>query len=240
MTRRVETLLARVVDGRTDLIFDLLAAGEVAGAVDAQGVSLLRWCAFYGDVSAVRQLLAHGESLASLGDDLGLHAAAFHGHWRLCEFLLEHGAAVDRPLAPTGETALHAALTKANRPAYGLVAEVLLAHGADPNAATIPGVETGAFMRDARTRGETPLHRAAAFAPEDVIERLLAAGARREARDAHGETPLAWASWHLRPDAILRRLCHGPHTLPAARRSTADHGTGWGELELSLLGRPRR
>ena len=92
---------------------------------------------------------------------------------------------------------------------------VLLAHGADPNGATKPGVETGAFMRDCRTRGETPLHRAAAFGTEETIQLLLDAGAKVDAHDANGESPLSWASWHLRPrlypqEALLRRLCHSP------------------------------
>jgi hypothetical protein len=40
--------------------------------------------------------------------------------------------------------------------------KLLVDHGADPNARTIPGVPSLAFWRDVRTRGETPLHRAAA------------------------------------------------------------------------------
>lgn len=95
------------------------------------------------------------------------------------------------------------------------------------NAATRPGIETGAFMRDSRTKGETPLHRAAAFGSAGVIPLLLDVGATVDARDAHGESPLAWASWHLRPDAILRLLCYGPFSIQPDRHST-DHGTGWG------------
>jgi ankyrin repeat protein len=38
---------------------------------------------------------------------------------------------------------------------------------------------------------------------------LLDAGAVIEARDAYGDTPLGWASWYLRPAAILRLLCYG-------------------------------
>src|SRR5688572_33001759 len=140
-------MLTRIANGRTDLVFDHVAAGNPANAV-ADGVSLIRWCAYYGDVSAIRFLLAHGESLDSLGD-YALNAAAFHGHWRLCEFLVEHGADVNAALPDTGETPLHAALCTADRVAHDLVLRVLLAHGADPNRATKPGVETGGFMRDA-------------------------------------------------------------------------------------------
>jgi ankyrin repeat protein len=231
-------VIERIVDGRTDLVFEHVRQGRPAGSTDANGVSLLRWCAYYGDVSAIRFLVEHGESLASLGDNLGLEGAAFHGHWRLCEFLVERGADVNHASPETGETPLHAALSRANRPAHELVVRVLLGNGADPNRATRPGAETSAFMRDARTRGETPLHRAAAFGTEQAIQLLLDAGARRDAKNANGDTPLGWASWHLRPDSILRRLCYGGFTIHPERRSTLDHGSGWGGLDLSLLGKP--
>lgn len=231
-------MLERIVAGRTDLVFPFVEAGQPATSADAGGVSLIAWCARYGDVSAIRFLLANGETLASLGDDHGIHAAAFHGHWRLCQFLLESGADAGRKLPVTGETPLHAATSKANRPAYALVVEVLLAHGADPNAATVAGVETGDFMRDVRTKGETPLHRAAAYGTAESIQLLLDAGARREARDESGDSPLSWASWHLRPDAILRMLCFDRFSLHPDRDSSADHGTGFGLLERSLLGIP--
>lgn len=221
-------LLQRIAGGRTDLVLDHLAAGRPANAADAQGVRLIQWCAYYGDVTAVRRLVELGESLASLGDDLGLNAASFHGHWRLAEFLIEAGAEANGAAADTGETPLHSALCTSERAAHDLVVKVLLAHGADPNRPTKPGVETGAFMRDCRTKGETPLHRAAAFGSGETIDLLLEAGASLEARDMNGETPLGWASWYARPDAILRRLCYGPFRINPARKP----------MSVALLGEP--
>jgi ankyrin repeat protein len=226
-------LLERIVDGRTDLVWDCVAQGHPATAALADGRRLLHWCAYYGDVSAIRFLLDRGESLASLGENLDLGGAAFHGHWRLCEFLIESGADVNAPDAGTGETPLHAALCTPERRAHDLVLRVLLAHGADPDRATRPGAVTGSFMRDCRTRGETPLHRAAAFGTEETLEALLAAGASLEARDAHGDTPLGWASWYARPDAILRRLCYGTHRIHPDRKTMAVSLLGWPH------GRPR-
>jgi hypothetical protein len=72
-------MLTKIADGRTDLVFDYLAEGHPATSQDADGVSLIRWCAYYGDVSGTRFLLANGESLASLGENLDLGGAAFHG-----------------------------------------------------------------------------------------------------------------------------------------------------------------
>jgi len=115
------------------------------------------------------------------------------------------------------------------RPAQNLVVRVLLAKGADPNRATKPSVETGAFMRDCRTRAETPLHRAAAFASEDTIQLLLDAGAKVDAKDRNGDSPLTWASWSLRPDSILRKLCYGSFSVHPERCSMDEY----------LLGKPR-
>lgn len=212
--------MAEVADGRTDRVFDL---GE--NALDAHGVSALRHCAYYGDVSALRFLLSRGASLDELGENFGLTGAAFHGHWQLCAFLLGHGADVNAA-GDSGETALHAALCTTDRTAHDAVLRVLLAKGADPNRATVPGVETGGFMRDVRTRGETPLHRAAAFGSEETIAMLLEAGARVDARDAQGDSPLSWASWYLRPDAILRMLCFGGYRVREGRRSMRENLVG--------------
>ncbi len=220
-------MLQRIRDGRTDLVFDYLAQGQSATSADEHGTRLIEWCAYYGDVSGIRFLLANGESLAALGENLDLNGAAFHGHWQLCQFLVEHGADVNRPLPETGETPLHAALCKANRPVYDHVIEILLAKGANPNAVTKPDVETGGFMRDCRTKGETPLHRAAAFGTDRAIDLLLAAGGDRQARDVTGDTPLSWASWHLRPASILRKLCYGSFSIHPGNKSTYDHGAGW-------------
>ncbi len=230
--------LERIADGRTDLVFEHVAAGGRATA-SANGTSLIRWCSYYGDVSAIRFLVANGESLASLGDNLDLNGACFHGHWRLCEFLIENGADVNHPLPDTGETPLHAALSKMVRWKYTPLVKLLLARGANPNCVTIPGRETGSFMRDCRTKGETPLHRAAAFGNEEDIQSLLDSGAKVDALDANGDSPLCWASWYLRPGAVLGLLSYGPfHIHPDRLRQTTCEPTT-GSMERDLLGQPR-
>jgi ankyrin repeat protein len=223
-----KTILDRISDGRTDLVFDYISAGHAANSTDTNGVSLIKWCAYYGDVSAIRFLLANGESLGSLGQNLDLNGAAFHGHWRLCQFLIENGADMNRPEPDTGETPLHAALCKANSPAHTQVVRVLLAAGANPNCKTKASVETDGFMRDCRTKAETPLHRAAAFGTEESIQLLLDARATIDAKDMNGDSPLTWASWHLRPASILRKLCYG------AFRVRPDYAG----MDANLLGRP--
>jgi ankyrin repeat protein len=219
-------VLAQITDGRTDLVIDCLSAGHAATSADQNGVPLIQWCAYYGDVTAIKYLLGHGESIQSLGENLGLGAAAFHGHWRLCQYLIEQGANVNQAADDTGETPLHSALCTPDRLAHDLVIKVLLAHGANLNCVTKPSVETGSFMRDCRTKAETPLHRAAAFGTEDTIQMLLDGGAAIDAKDMNGDSPLAWASWYARPDSILTRLCYGQFHIRPNRRSMAAYLLG--------------
>ena len=230
-------MLERIVDGRTDLVFEHVANGNPATA-NASGHPLIRWCAYYGDVSAIRFLVANGEALATLGENLDLNGACFHGHWRLCEYLIENRADVNHSLTETGETPLHAALSKANRWKYTPLVKLLLVRGADPNRATIAGRETGAFMRDCRTKGETPLHRAAAFGNEEDIQSLLSAGGRLDALDANGDSPLSWASWYLRPGAVLGLLCYGSFHIHPDRQKEVTCEIATGSMERDLLGRP--
>lgn len=72
---------SRFTDGRTDLIFDGLAEGHQASASDADGVSLIRWCDYYGDVSATRFLLSQGET--------ALHRAGAFGSRQAVQMLLD-------------------------------------------------------------------------------------------------------------------------------------------------------
>jgi ankyrin repeat protein len=219
------SLLAEIAAGRTDAVFEYLAQGGSSDAVH-DGVALVGHCAYYGDVSAIKFLLARGATLAPFGENLGLNAASFHGHWRLCKFLLEQGANVNHPEADTGETALHSALCTPNRLNHNLVLRVLVGAGADPNIATRPGIETGCFMRDCRTKGETPLHRAAAFGDEEAIQILLDAGAKLDAKDANRDSPLSWASWYARSTPILRLLCYGNFRVRPDRKSMQAYVLG--------------
>jgi palmitoyltransferase len=220
-------MLDRIAAGRTDLVFEWLGQGGSINA-KADGAGLLQWCAYYGDVGGMRRLLSAGATLAELGENFGLSAAAFHGHWRLCEFLLESGADPNFVDPQNHEVPLHAALCSRESLAHEQVVRVLLAAGADPNRTTRPGAETDGFMRDARTRGETPLHRAASYGTRGAIELLLGAGAQVDTQDAAGDTPLTWASWALRETAILSLLCFGPHRLHPGRLS----------MKAYLIGRP--
>jgi cytohesin len=166
--------------------------------------------AWKGDVAALAALLTEGRSLPPRALDSALEAAAYNAKPDAVEFLLRNGANSNTVNLPTGESVLHQAIIKTSEPAERTrIIKLLIAAGADVNVRTVPGITTECFMRDIRTRGETPLHRAAAFGDVEMIHALVDAGADRSAKDAHGESPLTWASWHLRDTPVLKLLLYG-------------------------------
>jgi uncharacterized protein len=235
-TEKIIELISR---GRTDYIFDLLKQPNWIETLHKGQVMPLQWLVYYNDTTALKAVLKEGGSLDSinLNDELG--NAAFFGHWKVCDFLINNGADVNAYVDKTNETPLHNALAKAGRPYYFYVVKLLVDKGANVNAKTIAGLETGAFMRDVRTKGETPLHRAAAYADEKTISYLLDNDADKTAKDANGDSPLSWASEHLRPGAILSLLTYDGFQISDKHKTInkSDHGHGWGNsMDWNLLG----
>lgn len=236
---QVEKILDSISRGRTDYIFPLLRQPNWQEILHEGRIKPLQWLVYYNDTTALRAVLAAGGNLESINLDDELGNAAFFGHWKVCDFLINQGADVNAHVDKTQETPLHNALAKAGRPYYFYVVKLLVDKGADVNAKTIPGLETGAFMRDVRTKGETPLHRAAAYADAQTISYLIEKGANKEAKDVSGDSPLTWASYHLRPGTILSLLSFGEHRIGEAHKikNTSDHGQGWGNgMDWNLLG----
>lgn len=234
-----ESILKWISEGRTDLVFELLRLPDWRQTLSDGHIKPMQWFVYYNDTTALKAVLEAGGDLSSLNLDRELNHAAFFGHWKVADFLIKHGADVNSSTEVSGETPLHSALAKAGRPYYLYVVRLLVEHGANVNAKTIPGQETGAFMRDVRTKGETPLHRAAAYSDAETVEFQLERGADREARDINGDSPLTWASEHLRPGSILALLAFPPFRFhDNSRKSiTSDHGCGWGNgMERKFLG----
>ncbi|HEY1120272.1 MAG TPA: ankyrin repeat domain-containing protein [Haloferula sp.] len=167
--------------------------------------------AWTGNLTAIRECLEKGGTIngRSVNDSSPLEAAAYNGQAEACDLLLQAGADPNATYSPTGETVLHQVITKSGDPRRTHIVKALIAAGADVSKQTTPGASTLSFARDIRTRGETPLHRAAAYGDVEMIEALVAAGADKSARDINGDSPLTWASWHLRDNAILRSLLFG-------------------------------
>jgi ankyrin repeat protein len=234
-----ETLLDRMSRGRTDMVFELMKVPDWQTVLHEGEVKPLQWLVYYNDTTALKAVLGAGGDFASIDLNTELGHASFFGHWKVVDFLISQGADVNYANPETGETPLHSALCKAGRPYILYIIKLLVENGADVNAKTIPGKETAAFMRDVHTKGETPLHRAAAYADEVMIGYLLDHGADKEARDANGDSPLTWASEHLRPGSILKLLAFPPHNISdaGAAQITSDHGCGWGNgMERKFVG----
>ena len=197
-------LVAASHQGDLGRVRELVEAGTDVNSVDEHGMGPL--LTFHPEVIAY--LLAHGADPNRQTNESGvavLAGLAFMNQIECVRLLLEAGVDPNAGDSRTGETPLHATMTKAHEDRSEAV-RLLLDAGADPNRATIPGLPTHGFWRDVRTRGETPLHRAAAFGSPETIELLLAAGADKSLRDANGDSPLSWASWHLRPGRVLYLL----------------------------------
>lgn len=225
--------------GRTDFIFELLKYHDWKELLNTGNVKPCQWLVYYNDVTALKAILEAGGDLSSINLDEELGNAAFFGHWKVCDFLIRQGANANAIIDKTGERPIHNALAKAGRPYYLYTLKILIENGADINAKTENGIETGAFMRDVRTKGESPLHRAAAYADEKTIQYLLDHGADKESQDAHGNSPLTWASEHLRPGSILALLAYGDHRIGEAHKAynQSDHGHGWGNsMDWNLMG----
>jgi uncharacterized protein len=230
-------VLDRISRGRTDLVFELLKLPDWKTILSEGQVKPMQWFIYYNDTTALKAVLDRGGDLNSLDIDRELGNASFFGHWKVVDFLISHGADVNWCEPDTGETPLHSALCKAGRPHFIYVLKLLVENGADVNAKTIPGRETGGFMRDVRTKGETPLHRAAAYADEAMIKYLIDNGADVRARDAHGNSPISWASEHLRPGRILHLLSFEGQFVRADSHIKSDHGSGWGDgMDTNFLG----
>jgi uncharacterized protein len=163
--------------------------------------------------AVVEYLLSQGADPNRQTNESGdpvLLGVAYFNHAECVRLLLQAGANPKATVNDTGETALHNCVIGLGQNVSAAdrhkVVQLLLDHRADPNARTIPGATSLAFWRDVRTRGETPLHRAAAYAAEDTVRFLLEAGADKTIRDANGDSPQSWASWHWRPKTLIDLL----------------------------------
>ena len=160
----------------------------------------LTHAAFNGDLDRVRSLVESGADVNAADEHGAGTLLTFHPG--VTAYLLSKGADPNIQTNEFGVSVL-AGLCYVNQVEC---VKVLCQHGADVNAKTEPGVSSFNFFGETPTRGETPLHRAAAYASIEVVELLLRAGADRAICDVNGDSPHRWAGWHRRPKELVELL----------------------------------
>lgn len=216
--------LAAVKKGDHDLVLRMLAKHPaLANARDENGVSAILLSQYHGRSDVARALLAHRPSL-----DI-FDAAAAGDAGRVRE-LLSADASLANATAPDGFSPLGLAAFFGQTEA----AEVLLAHGADPNKPS------------ANEMNVTPLHSAVADGGNTAIAKMLiAAGADVNVTQRHGWTPLHGAAASGAVEIVRLLLARGadPHAthdggataLDLAREK--DHSEAAALLHDAVLGR---
>ena len=121
------------------------------------------------------------------------------------KLLVDNGANIELGYATSNETPLHHATAPMGDENIEVI-NFLLQNKANPNAKTIPHIDSHNFYQGAKTKGETPLHRAAAFCSIETINLLLDFGANKDTLDVNGEKPLSWACWYRRPKQLIDKL----------------------------------
>lgn len=175
---------------------------------DASGNFAMFAAAWEGNQEALDLFYKLGAKISF--DDCNLLCnAAFNGKPDSVKWLLDKGENPNFSFTNTGENALHYTISKTSEmDARAEIVKMLIAAGTDVNKKTLAGKPTLCFMRDAYLKGESPLHRAAAYGSAAIIKMLLDAGAEPSMKDANGDTPISWGSWHLRDADTLRLLIY--------------------------------
>ena len=182
-----EALFEAIQEGDAGAVRALLDGdARLAGARNAQGVSALMWAQYHRRADLVEALLAAGA-------EMDIFEASALGRLERVRELLERGPGLERGWSADGATALHFACFFAHQ----VVAELLVAHGAD-------------IQSPARGFGQvTPLHSAAAGHSARIVELLLAAGAHPDARQQGGFTALQSAAQQGNLEMTRVLLSHG-------------------------------
>lgn len=203
-----QQMLNAAMTGDLVLVEKLVSDGADINYTDQWENCAIFSAAWEGNLDALELFKQLGANF-ELGDKNLLCNAAYNAEVRSVKWLLQNGADPNYTLE-TGENALHYTISSTEKMDERTeIVKILIEHGIDLSQKTVHRKETLCFMRDAFLKGETPLHRAAAYGDEEMIKILLQGGADPSVQDANGDTPISWGSWHLRPSEILRLLMYG-------------------------------
>ncbi|EAX94788.1 ankyrin repeat protein, putative [Trichomonas vaginalis G3] len=141
--------------------------------------------------SLCEYFLSLGANINIMGEfGTGLHIAARYNCVEIAEFLISHGAKINKKKSEGG-TPLHYAAQYNNKE----IAEFLISHGANIN------------KKD--DLGRTALHDAARFNSKEMAELLISHGLNINEKDEHGQTPLHDAVLNNSKETAEFLLSHG-------------------------------
>ncbi len=204
---------------------DHTAIAEAVAAAQSQpevaeyqpGTPLLSWAALFGDMAAVRALVARGADLNGAEGAEALASASVFGQTEAIRYLLAHGANINAPLGH-GMTVLMMAASSP-RPGQGSLLTLLINKGANINAENADG--------------KTALLYAATSGNLETVEVLVARGADVAHSDKKGETAssLGSKSGATEREAILALLQRAAsHTQEQGHREELVITVGRGDL----------
>jgi ankyrin repeat protein len=201
-------MLAAALDGDLSTVEKMVTQGADINYTDSRGNFAMFSASWEGNQKALDLFYNLGAKITF--DDCNLLCnAAFNGKVDSVKWLLDKGENANFTFTNTGENALHYTLSKTSEMYERTeIVKVLIAAGIEVNKKTLAGKSTLCFMRDAYLKGETPLHRAAAYGNVTIVKMLLDAGADPSMKDANGDTPISWGSWHLRDSDLLQLLIY--------------------------------
>jgi cytohesin len=201
-------MLKAAFDGDLENVEKLVNQGADINYKNAYGDFAMFSAAWEGNLQALDLFYNLGAKI-SFEDANLICNAAYNGKVDSVNWLLNKGENANFSFTDTGENALHYTISKTSEMhEREEIVKLLIAAGTDVNKRTFAGKSTLCFMRDAYLKGESPLHRAAAYGSIDIIKMLLAAGAEPSMKDANGDTPISWGSWYLRSSDVLRLLLY--------------------------------
>src|SRR5687768_15004995 len=167
-----QQMLNAAMQSDLDSVKKLVTQGADINYTDKWGNTAIFSAAWNGDIKALDLLYYLGATL-DLGEANLLCNAAFNAQVESVKWLLQKGEDSNYTLT-TGENALHYTISQTNKMHERTeIVKMLVNSGTEVNKKTIPGKPTLCFMRDAFLKGETSLHRAAAYGDEAMINILL-------------------------------------------------------------------
>jgi ankyrin repeat protein len=201
-------MLEAALNGNLSTVEELVLKGANINYINAWGNFAAFSAAWDGNTKALDLFYNLGAKISFENANL-LCNAAYNGKVDSVKWLLNKGEDANFSFTDTGENALHYTISKTSEMGERTeIVKILIAAGTDVTKKTTAGKPTLCFMRDAYLKGESPLHRAAAFGNAPIVKMLLEAGADPSMKDANGDTPISWGSWYLRDADILRLLVY--------------------------------